>query len=173
MDALECLMTRRAVRKYKKDQIDAETLKKILAAGTMAPSAMGKQSAQMVVVQDPVLLKALSKMNAAVMGSDTDPFYGAPTAVLVFGNPKVQMNYVRDASLVMENLMLAAHALGVASCWINRAKEMFADADGKAFLREWGISEDNVGVGICILGYADGDAPTAAPRKEDYIVYAD
>ena len=83
------------------------------------------------------------------------------------------MNYVRDASLVMENLMLAAHALGVASCWINRAKEMFADADGKAFLREWGISEDNVGVGICILGYADGDAPAAAPRKEDYIVYAD
>ena len=67
MDALECLMTRRAVRKYKKDQIDDETLKKILAAGTMAPSAMGKQSAQMVVVQDPVLLKALSKMNAAVM----------------------------------------------------------------------------------------------------------
>jgi nitroreductase len=173
MDALECLLTRRSVRKYQNKQVDEETLKKILEAGMMAPTAAGKQSAQMVVVRDPVLLKALSKMNAAVMGSDADPFYGAPMAILVFGNPKIQQNCVRDASCVMENLMLAAHALGVDSCWINRGKEMFAEADGKAFLREWGVSEDSVGVGICILGYGDGEYPKPAPRRKDYVVYAD
>ncbi|HUM82588.1 MAG TPA: nitroreductase [Lachnospiraceae bacterium] len=173
MDTIECLMTRRSVRKYKKEQVDEETLKKILDAGTMAPSAMGKQSATMVVVRDPVTIKALSKMNAAIMGVDSDPFYGAPTVVLVFGNPKVNRNYVRDASLVMGNLMNAAHALGVDSCWINRGKEMFEDADGKAFLREWGASEDLVGIGICILGYGDGTCPAPAPRKEDYIIYAE
>ena len=109
-----------------------------------------------------------------LMGSDSDPFYGAPMAVIVLGNPKIQNNYVRDASCVMENLMLAAHALGVSSCWINRGKEMFSDADGKAFLREWGVSEDNMDVGICILGYCDGDYPADyAQRKDDYIVWAD
>ncbi len=173
MDAIECLMTRRSIRKYKPDQVDEETLKKILNAGMMAPSAMNKQSATMVVVRDPVTIKALSKMNAAVMGADGDPFYGAPTVVLVFANPKISKNYVRDASLVMGNLMNAAHALGVDSCWINRGKEMFEDADGKAFLREWGASEDLVGIGICILGYGAGEYPAPAPRKEDYVIYAE
>ena len=172
-EIIQCLKDRRSVRKYKKEQVKEEQLAQILEAGTYAPTGMGMQSPIMVVVQDAETIAKLSKLNAAVMGVTSDPFYGAPTVVLVFGNPKVNRNYVRDASLVMGNLMNAAHALGVDSCWINRGKEMFEDADGKAFLREWGASEDLVGIGICILGYGDGTCPAPAPRKEDYIIYAE
>ena len=171
MEALECLMTRRSIRKYKKDLVDDATLAKILEAGQMAPTAAGKQSPVMVVVKDPEKIAKLSKMNAAVMGKDADPFYGAPMAVLVFGDSALQSNYVQDASCVMENLMLAAHALGVDSCWINRGREMFEKEDGKAMMAEWGIPATCVGVGICILGYRDCDYPEPAPRKEGWIVF--
>lgn len=168
-ETIQDLLTRRSIRKYKKEQIDAATLEEILRCGAYAPTAMGKQSPLMVVVQDAEKLAELSRMNAAVWGKDTDPFYGAPTAVIVLaeaGNP----NSVQDASLVMGNLMNAAHALGVGSCWINRAKEMFATEKGKALLQGWGVEGEYEGVGVCILGYAEGEYPTPIARKAGYII---
>ena len=156
-EVLNAIKTRRSIRKYKAEQITDEQLDAILEAGTYAATGMGKQSPVIVVVQKPELIAKLSRMNAAVMGTTSDPFYGAPTVV-------------EDGSLVMGNLMLAAHAVGVDSCWIHRAKEEFASPEGKALLKEWGLSENYVGIGHCILGYRDCEYPEAKERKADYIV---
>ena len=85
---------------------------------------------------------------------------------------KERSTCVEDGSLVMGNLMNAAYAVGVGSCWIHRAREVFDSEEGKALLQKWGIKGDYIGVGHCILGYpADGAVPEAKPRKDDYIVY--
>ena len=121
-------------------------VEQILEAGTYAPTAMGRQSPILVVVQDPETIQQLSKMNAAVMGADGDPFYGAPTVVIVLADRTIP-TYVEDGSLVMGNLMNAAFSLGVNSCWINRAREVFDTEEGKALLKKWGIQGDYAGIG--------------------------
>ncbi len=168
---LECLETRRSVRKYKKEQITDEQLQAILKAGSYAPTGMGAQSPVMVAVQDPEMIGKLSKWNAQIMGTDTDPFYGAPTVIVVLAD-STRPTCVEDGSLVMGNLMNAAHAVGVDSCWIHRARETFASEEGKALLKEWGLSENYIGIGNCILGYRDCEYPEAKPRKDDYIRFA-
>lgn len=170
MEALHVLKKRRSMRSYRSEQIRDDQLDAILEAGTYAPTGMNRQSPTMVVVQDPQLIKRLSRMNAAVMGMDGDPFYGAPTVVIVFGNPGAAMTWLEDGALVMGNLMNAAFAVGVDSCWIHRAREMFQTEEGKALMREWGVPEGCVGVGNCILGYATTPVPEPRPRKENYVI---
>lgn len=167
-EVLKCLKERRSIRKYKSEQIKEEELNLILEAGTYAATGMGMQSPIMVVVQDAETIAQLSKMNAAVMGVDSDPFYGAPTVVIVLAD-RSRGTCVEDGSLVMGNLMNAAFAVGVDSCWINRAKEVFDTEEGKAFLKKWGIEGDYIGVGNCILGYRDCELPQPKERKADYI----
>ncbi len=171
-DTLLDLKTRRSIRSFKTEQIQEEVLKAILEAGMYAPTGMNAQSPLMVVVQEKEQIKKLSELNAKVMGVQTDPFYGAPTVVIVFAD-KNRGTYIEDGSLVMGNLMNAAHALGIGSCWIHRAREVFASEEGRKIAREWGVSENYVGIGNCVLGYVEGDYPEAKPRKEDYIIYAD
>ncbi len=169
-ETLRDLKERRSCRAYLPEQIREEALAAILEAGTYAPTGMGRQSPVIVAVQDPETRNALSRMNAAVMGRDGDPFYGAPTVVVVLADPEIG-TYLYDGVLVMGNLMNAAQAVGVDSCYIFRAKEVFETAEGKALLRKWGIPERYVGIGNCILGYgAPGGKKEAAPRKENYIV---
>ena len=168
-EVLDKIKSRRSIRKYRSDMIPQDKLEKIIEAGTYAATGMGKQSPVIVGVQKPELIAKLSKMNAAVMGSSNDPFYGAPTVLIVLADPEIG-TYHEDGSLVMGNLMLAAHAVGVDSCWIHRAKEEFASPEGKALLKEWGLSENYVGIGHCILGYRDCEYPEAKERKADYIV---
>ena len=169
-ETLRDLKERRSCRAYLPEQIGEEALAAILEAGTYAPTGMGRQSPVIVAVQDPETRNALSRMNAAVMGRDGDPFYGAPTVVVVLADPEIG-TYLYDGVLVMGNLMNAAQAVGVDSCYIFRAKEVFETAEGKALLRKWGIPERYVGIGNCILGYgAPGGKKEAAPRKENYIV---
>ena len=171
-EVLNAIKSRRSIRKYKAEQITDEQLDAILEAGTYAATGMGKQSPVIVVVQKPELIAKLSKMNAAVMGTTSDPFYGAPTVLIVLADPE-RGTYVEDGSLVMGNLMLAAHAVGVDSCWIHRAKEEFESPEGKQILKDLGITGDYEGIGHCILGYADCEEPTAAPRKENYVIFAE
>ncbi len=168
-DTINCLLNRRSVRAYRPEQIKPEELKEILQAGLYAPSAMNLQSAVMLVIQDSETISMLSRLNAEVMGRDTDPFYGAPTVIVVLAD-KNAPNHVQDASLVMGNLMNAAFSLGVDSCWINRAREVFEMPEARALLREKGISDDYVGVGNCILGYRSGELPAAPPRREGRII---
>lgn len=167
---IENLKERRSYRKYKPEQIKDEELEIVLEAGAYAPSAMGAQSAIMVAVQDKETIAQLSRMNAEVFGKPgMDPFYGAPTVVVVLADKSLVPTYVEDGSLVLGNLMNAAHSIGLASCWIHRAKEMFASEEGQEILKKWGIHGDYVGVGHCILGYPDGEVPQAKPRKDGYI----
>ena len=167
-ETLKTLKERRSCRSYRPDPVPAEILDRILEAGTYAASGMGRQSAIMIAVTDKKVRDQLSKMNAAVMGSAADPFYGAPAVIVVLADRSVG-TYLYDGSLVMGNLMNAAHALGIASCWIHRAKEEFDSEEGKAILKELGIEGDYEGIGHCILGYAAQESNPAAPRKENFI----
>ena len=165
-ETLQDLKTRRSCRKFDGKQISDEQLNAILEAGEYAPTGMGRQSPIMIVIQDKETISKLSKMNAAIMGADTDPFYGAPTVIIVLADKNIG-TYLYDGSLVMGNLMNAAEAVGVQSCWIHRAKEEFESDDGKALLKQWGIEGDYEGIGHCILGY--GEKVPVKPRKENYI----
>ena len=169
-ETLKTLKERRSCRKYLSKQVEEAALDAILEAGTYAPTGMNRQAPVIVAVQDPETVKKISRLNAAVMGADTDPFYGAPTVLVVLADPAVR-TYLHDGALVMGNLMNAAHAVGVDSCYIFRAKEVFETEEGKELLRQWGIPENFVGIGNCILGYgAEGGKREASPRKANYIV---
>jgi len=170
MNTIESMLSRRSIRQYKQDPVPEEILNKILEAGTYAASGMNRQAGIIVAVTNREMRDRLSEMNAKVMGTDTDPFYGAPVVLVVLANKDVR-TAVYDGSLVMGNLMLAAHELGIASCWIHRAKEMFESEEGKAILKDLGIEGNYEGIGNCILGYADCPAPAAKPRKDDYVYY--
>ena len=168
-EVMDCMMTRRSVRNYKPDMVPDDVIERIVTAGTYAASGRGKQSPIILAVTQKELRDKLSAMNAEIMGTDSDPFYGAPVVLVVLANRQMP-TYLYDGSLVMGNLMLAAHDEGIGSCWIHRAKEEFESDEGKALLRQWGIEGDWVGVGHCILGYPAADPKPAAPRKPDYIV---
>ena len=165
---LELLRTRRSVRRFKPDMIPADVLDQIIEAGTYAPTGMGRQSPIILAVTDRELRDRLSRWNAEIMGTDSDPFYGAPVVLVVLADKSVP-THVYDGSLVMGNLMLAAHALGVGSCWIHRAREEFERPEGKELLRSLGIQGEYEGIGHCILGYAEGDYPQAKERKAGWV----
>ena len=167
-ETLKTLTERRSCRSYKADPVPQEILDQILEAGTYAATGMGKQSPIMIAVTDKEVRDQLSRMNAAVMGANTDPFYGAPVLIVVLADRSVP-TYLYDGSLVMGNLMNAAHSLGIASCWIHRAKEEFDSEEGKTILKKLGIEGDCEGIGHCILGYAAQESKPAAPRKDNYI----
>ena len=154
-ESIKNMIERRSVRGYKPDMIPKEDLDLILEAGTYAATGMGMQSPVIVAVTDNATRDQLSKMNADVMGTDTDP------------------THIYDGSLVMGNLMNAAASLGIGSCWIHRAKEVFASEEGKALLKKWGVEGDYEGIGHCVLGYPAGDVPKAKPRKENYVYHVD
>lgn len=172
-EVLNSLLTRRSVKKYKPDPVPRDVLKRILEAGTYAANGMAKQSAIIVAVTNKQLRDRIAAMNAAVMGREgIDPFYGAPVVLIVLADKNIP-TYVYDGSLVMGNLMTAAHAEGIGSCWIHRAKEEFESDEGKALLKAWGVEGNYEGIGHCILGYADGEPRKALPRKENFVYFAD
>lgn len=170
MEAIENLKTRRSIRKFKSDMVPKDIIEKIIDAGTYAATGMNRQSPIIIAVTNKELRDKLSKMNAQIMGADMDPFYNAPVALIVLADRSMP-TYLYDGSLVMGNLMNAAHAYGISSCWIHRAKEEFESAEGKAILSELGITGDYEGIGHCVIGYADCDQPEAAPRKDNYVYW--
>lgn len=170
--ALEVLTTRRAIRSYQDRVPEKELIEKILEAGTYAPTGMGRQSPIIVAVTNKEIRDRLSRLNAGVMGADSDPFYGAPVVLVVLADTQCP-TYLYDGTLVMGNLLNAAHAVGLGSCWIHRAKEVFDSPEGKALLREWGIEGEYEGIGNCIVGYSAQEAPQPQPRKADYVYRID
>ena len=170
-EVLKALKERRSYRRFTDEEVPDDVLAQILEAGTYAPTGMGMQSPKMVVVKKGETFEKIREMNMSVMGSDKDPFYGASLMVIVLADTN-RSTYIEDGSLVMGNLMLAAHSLGVASCWIHRARQEFESPEGKELLKEWGISDNYAGIGHCILGYSDAEPRAALPRKEDYVTFA-
>lgn len=169
-EALNNLLTRRSTKKYKSDMVPKDVLDQIVKAGTYAANGRGLQAPIIVAVTNKEVRDSLSKLNAGIMGVPIDPFYGAPVVVVVLADKKVP-TYLYDGSLVIGNMMAAAHALGVGSCWIHRAKEAFELPEGKALLKSLGIEGDYEGIGHCVLGYADAQPSKRAPRKENYVYY--
>ena len=170
MEALETLKTRRSVRKYKSDMIPKDIIEKIIEAGTYAPTGMNRQTPIIIAVTNKEVRDKLSKLNASFMELENDPFYNAPVVLIVLAERSFP-TYVYDGSLVMGNLLNAAKACGISSCWIHRAKEEFETEEGKQILKELGIEGDFEGIGHCILGYADDDEPAPAPRKDNYVYW--
>ena len=170
--AMENLLTRRSVRQYTAEVPPMDVIEEICKAGTYAPTGMNRQSPIIIAVTNKELRDSLSRMNARVMGNDSiDPFYGAPVVLVVLADKDTSHTYIEDGSLVMGNLMNAAHAKGLGSCWIHRAKEMFETEEGKQILKDLGIEGDYVGIGNCILGYTAGEYPEAKPRKENWVYW--
>ena len=168
------LLTRRSVRSYTDEVPPMEVIEEICKAGTYAPTGMNRQAPVIVAVTNKEVRDRLSKLNAAVFGpdNDMDPFYGAPVVLVVLADTTAARTWKEDGSLVMGNLLNAAHAKGLGSCWIHRAKEVFETEEGKAILKDAGIENENlVGIGNCILGYTAGEYPQAAPRKDNYIYW--
>lgn len=164
MEVFEAIKTRRSIRRYKSDMVPDELLDRIVEAGLYAASGMNRQSTIILKITDKALRDELSRMNAAGMGRDSDPFYGAPAVLVVLASKDIP-TYIYDGSLAMGNMMLEAHELGLGSCWIHRAKEEFSSAEGRALLEKLGVKGNYEGIGHLIVGYADGDYPTAPPRN--------
>ena len=169
-DIIHSLESRRSVRKYQPRQVEDALLDQVLHTGLYAASGMNTQKTVMVAVRDKETRDLLSRLNAAVMGATHDPFYGANCVVIVLADPEIYNGWVEDGALALGNMMNAAHALGLGSCWIHRAKQVFDSPEGKALLEKWGLPTHLRGVGNCILGYPACDLPNPAPRKEDRIV---
>ena len=169
-ETLKTILTRKSVKKYKDTPVSKELIDKIIEAGLAAPSGLNKQSPIILAVTNKEVRDQLSYLNA---GKDpfkrSDPFYNAPCVLVVLAD-KSAFTYLYDGSLVMENLQLAAHALGLGACWIHRAKETFESPEGKEILASLGIEGDYEGIGNCIVGYPDID-PEKKPRKENRVYY--
>lgn len=171
-ETMDKIVTRRSCRRYKPDMVSREDIEEIVKAGTYAATGMNRQSPIIIAVTNKEVRDRLSKLNAEIMGSENDPFYGAPVVLIVLAD-RQSSTYIYDGSLVMGNLMLAAHDRGLGSCWIHRAKEEFERPEGKEILRSLGIEGDYEGIGHCVIGYADGDIPQDKPRKDNYVYYID
>lgn len=167
-EIIKAIESRRSCRQYKSQMPPKHLLEEIAKAGTYAPTGKNTQSPKILVITNKAIRDRLSAMNAAILGVKSDPFYGAPCLILVLAN-SVYPNYIQDGSLVMGNLMLAAHSLGLGSCWINRAREEFESEEGKRMLADWGLEATYAGIGHCILGWPEEEARPAPPRKPDYI----
>ena len=172
-DAMEVLLTRRSIRNFNDKSIPEDVLNKIIEAGTYAPTAMGMQKPIIIAITDKKVRDEVSRENARIMGREgTDPFYGAPVVLLVAAK-KDCPTAVYDGSCVISNMMNAAWALGIGSCWIHRAKEEMESDFGKKLFASLGIEGEYIGVGHVALGYIDGEIPEAKPRKAHRVYFAD
>lgn len=168
---VKTLIDRCSTKRFLDTQVPDDLLDQVLEAGLHAASGMNRQQTVMVAVRDKETRDALERMNSHFRGDGTDTFYGAPCVIVVLAQPEGN-TWVEDGALVMGNLLNAATAVGLGSCWIHRARETFACPEGKALLRKWGLPETMCGIGNCVLGYPEG-APVRKPRREGRILKID
>lgn len=169
-ETIQDLLTRRSCRAYRSDAIPEDVLNKILEAGTYAPTGMNRQSPIIIAVTNPEVRNELSRLNAAVINSTADPFYGAPVVLTVLADAHI-VTHVDDGNMVISNLMNAAHALGIDSCYIYRAREVFKSPRGKELLKQWGVQGEYEGIGNVILGYGLPEGfRSPSPRKQNYVI---
>ncbi len=173
-EIIKAMIERRSIRKFKPDMPSREDLDQIVEAGLWAASSRDRQSSIIVVITNRELRDRLSAINCKIGGWDesVDPFYGGPAVLLVLSD-KSNANLVYDGSLVIGNMMLAAHSLGLGSIWIHRARQEFEMDEYKQLLKDIGIEGEWEGIGHCIVGYIDGEAPQAPPRKPGRVYYVD
>ena len=169
-EILNAIHTRRSVRAFKAELPKESDIDAVITAGIEAASGRNYQSPIIVAVTDKATRDKLAKVNAEIMEREGDPFYGAPVALVVLAD-KSRPTHVYDGSLVMGNLMLAAHSLGLGSCWIHRARETFEMDEWKSWLASLGVEGEYEGIGICALGYIDGEYPAERPRNDGRVFF--
>jgi len=169
-DILDVIVSRRSVKKFKSDMIEQEKIDKVIKAGMYAPSGKNRQSAIILAITNKEIRDKLSELVAEQRGSDSDPFYNAPVVLAVLADKSV-FTHVYDGSVVIENMLLEAHSIGLGACWIHHAKEVFETDYGKELLKSLGINGDYEGVGSCILGIPDVFPENSIPRKSNYVYY--
>lgn len=168
-EAMNVLLTRRSVRQYQARQVSEQELDQVLQAGLYAPTGKNVQGVELVAVQEKKLRDRLAALNKSFWDKDMDPYYGAPTIILVLADT-VRYTWVEDGSCALCNMLNAAHALGLGACWIHRVREMFDLEEGKAYLRQWGLPESMRGVGSVALGYPAGPELRPLPRKDGRVI---
>ena len=165
-EILKAIQERRSCKKYKSDPVPQEIIEQVVEAGLFAASAMGKQAPIVIAVSNKEIRDKLCRLNSKYDAMHReDPFYNAPVVLAVL-SPKEMGTAVYDGSLVLGNMMLAAHSLEIGSCWIHRAKEVFEDEEGKELLKSLGVEGEYVGIGHCILGYPEVVNKNIIPRKD-------
>ena len=171
-DVIKAMKERRSIRSFKPDMPAEADIEQILEAGLYAPSGMGKQSVITVAVTNKEIRDKLAADNCRIGGwkEGFDPFYGAPVILIVLAK-KGSFTCVYDGSLVIGNMLLAAHSLGLGSIWVHRAKEEFWLPEYKFILEKLGIEGEWEGIGHCAVGYIDGDIPSPAPRKKNRVYW--
>lgn len=169
---IDKIISRRSIRSFKSDMIPEEDIEKIIEAGTYAPNGRGLQSPIIVAVTNKEFRDKLEKINREIGGfpDDVDPFYNGPVVLIVLADKSVP-TYIYDGSLVMGNLLLAAHDLGYGGIWIHRAKQEFEMDEYKEVLKDLGIGGDYEGIGHCVIGYVDGEYPEPLERKDNWVYY--
>ncbi len=173
-EIIKAMIERRSIRKFKSDMVSKDDINKIIEAGLYAANGMGKQAVITIAVTKKELRDKIAEDNRKIGGWDKgfDPFYGAPVILIVLAQ-KDWRNKVYDGSLVIGNMMLAAHSLGLGSIWIHRAKEEFELEEYKKLLKDIGVEGEWEGIGHCAIGYIDGDIPKPAPRKENRVYFVE
>lgn len=170
-ETIETLLNRRSIRKFKDEQVPMDVLEQILKCGTYAPSGKNMQSAVIVVVRDRDLIEKIAAVNGSFVNKEgLNPFYNAPTLIIVFANKNI-ITYKEDASAVISNIINASFSLSIDSCWVHRAYETFTTDFGKELMQKWGLNDEYVGIGNVVLGYRDCPLPPASPRKDNYIIF--
>lgn len=165
---IDNIKTRRSIRAYTNVAVSEELIDAVTEAGTYAPTGRGAQSPVIVAVSGKEYRQRIAELNASVMGRTDDPYYGAPTVILVLADPEIR-TWVEDGCCALQNMMLSAHSLGLGSVWVHREREIFDSEEGKSLLREWGLPTSLRGVGAIALGYPATTPNPPAPRKSDYV----
>lgn len=173
-EVIKAMKERRSIRKFKAEMPPKADLEQIVEAGLYAANGRGRQAVITIAVTDKELRDKLPAVNNEIMGGPegNDPFYGAPAILIVLANKEVP-TAPYDGSLVMGNLMLAAHSLGLGSIWIHRAKEEFEMPEYQKLLKDLGIEGEWEGIGHCAVGYIDGENPAAAPRNDGRVFWVE
>lgn len=173
-EVIKAMKERRSIRKFKAEMPPKADLEQIVEAGLYAANGRGRQAVITIAVTDKELRDKLSEVNNEIMGGPegNDPFYGAPAILIVLANKEVP-TAPYDGSLVMGNLMLAAHSLGLGSIWIHRAKEEFEMSEYQKLLKDLGIEGEWEGIGHCAVGYIDGENPAAAPINDGRVFWVE
>jgi len=170
---LEAIISRRSCKSFKSDPIPQDIVEQVVQAGLYAPSGGNRQPVKILAVTNKETRDQLSRLNSKYDSAGRiDPFYGAPVVLAVVVEKSIP-TALNDGSLALGNMLLAAHSLGIGSCWIHRAREVFEDEEAKALLRSLGLEGDYLGIGHCVLGYPAEPAGAPLPRKENRVFYVD
>ncbi len=170
-EVLNNIYTRRSIRKFKDQTIPADLISEVVKAGTYAPSGKNMQTFRFFVMQNADSILALQDVVGKGMENPSYTFYGTK-ALIIVACSKEDVNGVEDGSCALENMMLAAHSLGLGSCWINQLKYCGDKPEVAAYLDKIGLPEGRRVVGMLALGYADEDG-TSHPRQEGLVTYLD